>query len=46
MAALKGTPKGAAFDPTYIEQEIGIHMAVLDVAQKGHDAAQNPSSKG
>jgi len=46
MAALKGTPKGAAFDRTYIEQEIGIHMAVLDVAQKGHDAAQNPSSKG
>jgi predicted outer membrane protein len=45
MAALKGTPKGAAFDRTYIEQEIGIHMAVLDGAQKGHDAAQNPEFK-
>jgi predicted outer membrane protein len=45
MAALKGTPKGVAFDRTYIEQEIGIHKAVLDVAQKGHDAAQNPELK-
>jgi predicted outer membrane protein len=45
MAAFKGTPKGAAFDRTYIEQEIGIHKAVLDVAQKGHDAAQNPELK-
>jgi predicted outer membrane protein len=44
MAALKGTPKGAAFDRTYLEQEIGIHKAVLDVAQ-GHDAAQNPELK-
>jgi predicted outer membrane protein len=32
MAALKGTPKGAAFDRTYIEQEIGIHKALLAVA--------------
>jgi predicted outer membrane protein len=45
MTTLKSTPKGAAFDRTYIEQEIGIHKAVLDVAQKGHDAAQNPELK-
>jgi putative membrane protein len=45
MAALKGAAKGAAFDRTYIEQEIGIHKAVLDVAGKGHDAAQNADLK-
>src|SRR3954451_24845080 len=45
MAALKAAPKGAGFDRTYIEQEIGVHKAVLDVAQKGHDAAQNGELK-
>jgi putative membrane protein len=45
MAALKGAAKGAAFDRTYIEQEIGVHKAVLDVAGKGHDAAQNADLK-
>jgi putative membrane protein len=45
MTTLKSTPKGAAFDQTYIEQEIGIHKAVLDVAQKAHDAAQSPELK-
>jgi len=45
MAALKGAAKGAAFDRTYIEQEIGVHKAVLDVAAKGHDAAQSPELK-
>jgi len=45
MAALKAAPKGAAFDRTYIEQEIGVHKAVLDVAEKGHDAAQNAELK-
>jgi putative membrane protein len=45
MTALKGAAKGAAFDRTYIEQEIGIHKAVLDVAGKAHDAAQNPELK-
>src|SRR5215217_3658740 len=37
--------KGAAFDRTYIDQEIGIHKAVLDVAGKAHDAAQNEELK-
>lgn len=45
MTALKAAAKGAAFDRTYIEQEIGIHKAVLDVAEKGHDAAQNEELK-
>jgi predicted outer membrane protein len=45
MTTLKSTPKGAAFDRTYIEQEIGIHKAVIDVAEKGHDAAQNQELK-
>jgi putative membrane protein len=45
MTALKGAAKGAAFDRIYIEQEIGIHKAVLDVAGKGHDATQNPELK-
>jgi putative membrane protein len=45
MTALKGAAKGAAFDRTYIEQEIGIHKAVLDLAGKAHDAAQNAELK-
>ncbi|MFL5491375.1 MAG: DUF4142 domain-containing protein [Gemmatimonadales bacterium] len=45
MTALKGAAKGAAFDRTYIEQEIGIHKAVLDVAGKGHDATQTEELK-
>jgi putative membrane protein len=45
MAALRAAPKGAQFDRTYIEQEIGMHKAVLDLAEKGHDAAQNEQLK-
>jgi putative membrane protein len=45
MAALKAAPKGAQFDRTYIEQEIGIHKAVLDLAGKAHGAAQNEELK-
>jgi putative membrane protein len=45
MTALKGAPKGAQFDRTYIEQEIGIHKAVLDLAGKAHDEAQNEDLK-
>ena len=45
MAALKAAPKGAQFDRTYIEQEIGIHKAVLDLAEKAHGAAQNGELK-
>jgi putative membrane protein len=45
MTVLRAAPKGPQFDRTYIEQEIGIHKAVLDVAEKGHDAAQNEDLK-
>jgi putative membrane protein len=45
MTALQGTAKGAQFDRTYIDQEIGIHKAVLDLAEKAHDAAQNDELK-
>jgi putative membrane protein len=45
MTALKAAPKGPQFDRTYIEQEVGIHKAVLDLAEKAHDAAQNGDLK-
>jgi len=45
MSTLKSAPKGAQFDQTYIEQEIAAHKLVLDVAEKGHDAAQNDDLK-
>jgi putative membrane protein len=44
MAALKAAAKGQ-FDRTYIEQEIGIHKAVLDLAGKAHDQTQNVELK-
>jgi putative membrane protein len=45
MAALKAAPKGQQFDRIYIEQEIGIHKAVLDLAGKAKDATQTPELK-
>ena len=45
MTALKAAAKGSDFDRTYIEHEIGIHKAVLDLAGKAHDAAQNEELK-
>lgn len=45
MAALRAAPKGARFDRTYIEQEVGMHKAVLDLAEKAHGAAQNEELK-
>jgi putative membrane protein len=45
MGALRAAPKGPQFDRTYIEQEIGIHKAVLDLVEKAHDAAQNEDLK-
>jgi putative membrane protein len=45
MAALQSAPKGAQFDRTYIEQEVGVHKAVLDLAAKAHDATQNADLK-
>lgn len=45
MEALKAAPKGAEFDRTYIEQEVAIHKAVLDLAEQAHDATQNQELK-
>jgi putative membrane protein len=45
MTALKAAPKGPQFDRIYIEQEVGIHKAVLDLAEKAHDAARNEDLK-
>ncbi|MEA2723415.1 MAG: putative rane protein [Gemmatimonadales bacterium] len=46
MAALRAAPKGPQFDRTYIDQEVAIHKAVLDLAEKAHDAARNEELKG
>jgi putative membrane protein len=45
MAALRAAPKGQQFDQTYIEQEVAIHKAVLDLAEKAHGATQNQELK-
>jgi putative membrane protein len=45
MAALQAAPKGAQFDRTYIEQEVAIHKAVLDLAEKAHGQAKNGELK-
>jgi putative membrane protein len=45
MKALESTSKGAAFDRVYIEQEVAAHKAVLDLANKAHDQAQNEELK-
>lgn len=36
---------GAQYDRTYIDQEVGIHKAVIDLAGKWHDAAQSADVK-
>jgi putative membrane protein len=41
MAALQSAGSGAAFDRAYIEQEVTIHKAVLDLAEKAHGDTQN-----
>ena len=43
--ALQSAPKGAEFDKTYIDQEVAVHQAVLDLANKAHDEADNPELK-
>ncbi|MGH7625773.1 MAG: DUF4142 domain-containing protein [Gemmatimonadaceae bacterium] len=42
--ALQGK-SGAAYDSTYIAQEVGIHKAVIGLAGTWHDAAQNAQIK-
>jgi len=43
--ALQSAPKGAQFDKTYIDKEVGIHQAVKDLLDKAHSAAQNEELK-
>lgn len=45
MTALKAAGSGAAFDKAYIDQEVTIHKAVIDLATKAHDQAQNAELK-
>jgi putative membrane protein len=45
LAALRAAPKGPAFDRTYIEQEVAIHKAVLDLAEKAHGATETEALK-
>ncbi len=45
MAALQAAPKGAQFDRAYIDQEVTIHKAVLDLAAKAHDQTKNEELK-
>jgi putative membrane protein len=42
MKALQTTPKGAEFDRTYIENEVVIHQAVLDLANQARVTTQTP----
>jgi putative membrane protein len=45
MSALQSAGTGAAFDKAYIEQEVTIHKAVLDLADKAHSDTQTPELK-
>jgi len=45
MTALQSAGSGAAFDRTYIDQEVGVHKAVLDLAGKAHDQTSNSELK-
>jgi putative membrane protein len=45
MAALRSTAKGAQFDRVYIEQEVAVHKAVLDLADQAHGATDNAQLK-
>lgn len=44
-AALQSTPKGPEFDRVYMRNEVVAHRAVLDLAKKAHDQAQNEELK-
>jgi putative membrane protein len=43
--SLKATPKGAAFDKLYIDDEVGVHQYVLNLLQTAQGAAQDTSLK-
>jgi putative membrane protein len=43
--SLKATPKGAAFDKLYIDDEVGVHQYVMNLLQTAQGAAQDTSLK-
>jgi len=45
MKALQTTAKGAEFDRTYIENEVTVHQAVLDLANQARVSTQTPQLK-
>jgi putative membrane protein len=44
-SALNSTPKGPQFDRTYIDHEVGVHRAVMDLLKKSKEAAQSDQLK-
>jgi putative membrane protein len=42
MKALQTTPKGPEFDRTYIDNEVTLHQAVLDLANQARVTTQTP----
>jgi putative membrane protein len=45
MDSLRAAGKGAAFDKVYIDQEVAIHKAVLELAEKAHGDTQTAELK-
>jgi putative membrane protein len=45
MAALQAAPKGVKFDRAYIDQEVAVHKAVIDLAMKAHGSTDNEQLK-
>lgn len=43
--ALQSTPKGAEFDRTYIDNEVTVHQAVIDLANQAKVTTQTPQLK-
>lgn len=44
-STLQSTPRGPEFDRVYIQNEVKVHEAVLDLAKTAHDQAQNEELK-
>jgi putative membrane protein len=44
-SALQSTPKGAQFDKAYIDNEVTVHKAVLDLANSAYNTTQNAQLK-
>ena len=45
MKTLQSTPKGAEFDRVYIDNEVSVHQAVLDLANQARVTTQTPQLK-